>query len=107
MSNALGSQGSLSVSQGSLALFSAQGQNNFPSLASATGQNDSLALVSAKGQPDLRGSQMSVGSAASDGNVASSAQLHKQLLAAEVAKVFLSCPAFTAVRLIPYVLHLL
>ena len=52
------------------------------------GGMDTLALVSAKGQPDLRSSQQSVGSAASDStNVASSAQLHKQLLAAEVAKV--------------------
>ena len=77
----------------------AQGQGGIDSLAlvaggRAQGQGgmDSLALVSATGQPDLRASQQSVGSAASDStNVASSAQLHKQLLAAEVAKV--SMPA--------------
>lgn len=60
---------------------------NSLALVSAQGQSDTLALVSAKGQPDLRASQQSIGSATSDGNVASSAQLHKQLLAAEVAKV--------------------
>jgi len=43
---------------------------------------DALALVSAGGQPDTRASQQS-----NDSNMASSAQLHKQLLAAEVAKV--------------------
>jgi hypothetical protein len=42
---------------------------------------DHLALVSAAGQPDIRASQQS------DGSIASSAQLHKQLLAAEVAKL--------------------
>lgn len=45
---------------------------------------DQLALVSVAGQPDIRASQQSN---ASDGNIASSAQLHKQLLAAEVAKL--------------------
>lgn len=47
-------------------------------------ERDALALVSGSAGHDVRASQQSN---ASDSNIASSAQLHKQLLAAEVAKV--------------------
>jgi len=47
-------------------------------------ERDALALVSGSAGPDIRASQQSN---ASDSNIASSAQLHKQLLAAEVAKL--------------------